>query len=287
MNKPPPGSFYMRFWGARGSFPVPGPDTLRYGGNTSCIEIGADGHTLIIDCGSGAHALGNALVARGCKTADVYFTHTHFDHICGLPFFVPVYQPEFAVRFFAGHLGTDISLSETFDEFMEPKFCPVQTHLFKNCSMETFAPPHRVSYGNGLILETLPLNHPGGSIGYKISFGGRSIAIITDHEHGDEDIDGAIVDFVKDCEAMVYDAMFTDAEYPHFVGWGHSTWQQAIDIAKKANVPHPLLFHHAPQRDDDSLDRIRAAAQEQIPGAEAAAEGMIINVTQKSETDVQ
>ena len=278
MNEAVAGGFSVRFWGVRGSFPVPGPTTIRYGGNTACIEIRAGTERVMVDCGSGAHSLGNALSAEGCRAVSVLFTHTHLDHICGLPFFVPSYRADVDVHFFAGHLDGETTIRDVFRTFMDPTLFPVQPSIFRACTFTDFAPGDTLELPNGLIARTLLLNHPGNSIGYRIEWRGRSVSVITDHEHGNREIDDAIVEFVAGTEVMIYDAMFTEEEYADFVGWGHSTWEKALQIAERAGVHRPVTFHHAPHREDEALDAIRAAMRDLMANAEPAAEGMTIAI---------
>jgi len=264
----------IRFWGVRGSFAVPGPKTVRYGGNTSCMEICAGDECVVVDCGSGVHDLGKAMLASGRKCATVLFTHTHLDHICGLPFFAPAYKPDFQVRFMAGHLLADIKLQDIFERLMDPVLFPVQPVVFKECAFHDLKVGEVLEFANGLAVSTECLNHPGGALGYRFDFNGRSIAVITDHEHGERAIDEAVERFVEGADIMVYDATYTDAEYRHHVGWGHSTWQEAVSLARRAGVAQPVMFHHHPERSDDEFDRLRDEIRAAFPAAEVAREGM-------------
>ncbi|WP_084175123.1 MBL fold metallo-hydrolase [Afifella pfennigii] len=269
-----PASLSIRFWGVRGSYAVPGPATVRYGGNTSCMEVCAGEECMIVDCGSGVHNLGEAMLEEGKRSATVLFTHTHLDHICGLPFFRPAYREDFRVRFMAGHLPTDIRLQDIFERLMDPVLFPVQPAVFKDCAFQDIAVGETMRFGNGLTVTSECLNHTGGAIGYRFDFKGRSIVIVTDHEHGNKAIDEALERFVAGADIMVYDATYTDEEYRNYVGWGHSTWQEALKLAEKAGVRQPVLFHHHPERSDDDLDALRATIRTRFAMAEIAREGM-------------
>ncbi|WP_414831793.1 MBL fold metallo-hydrolase [Afifella sp. YEN Y35] len=267
----------IRFWGVRGSYVVPGAKTVRYGGNTSCMEIKAGGQSLVVDCGSGVHDLGEAFLRAGKRRTTVLFTHTHLDHICGLPFFRPAYCRDFEVRFVAGHLLADIKLRDIFERLMDPVLFPVQPVVFKDCAFHDLSVGEELVFADGLRVTSECLNHPGGALGYRFDYRGSSIAIITDHEHGDQSKDKAVERFVRGCDIMVYDATYTAAEYRDHVGWGHSTWQEGVALARRAGVSRPVMFHHHPERSDDALDLLRAQMRKVYPAAEIACEGMVLH----------
>lgn len=268
--------FSLRCWGARGSTPAPGAGTLRYGGETTCFEVRAGNALVLVDCGSGARNLGFTLCSQGPRDFDLLFTHTHLDHICGLPFFKPAYDERFSVKAWAGHFEEGTSLADIVSRIMSPPIFPVAAKTLKAVEFKTFTAGDRLERDDNLVISTVKLNHPGGACGYRFDYDGRSIAIITDHEHGDEEIDANVKRFVQGADIMIYDAMFTDEEYPSFVGWGHSTWQKAVELARDASVRTPVLFHHDPRRSDDHLDEIGMAAAESYPGTLVASEGMLL-----------
>jgi len=268
----------VRIWGARGSIPAPGPATLRYGGETTCLEITAGHRTFVVDCGSGARACGKHLAAQGAKLVDVVFTHTHLDHICGLPFFCCAYDPQVEVNLWGGHITPGETLEEIMQRLMSPPIFPVATSALNNTSFRQFSAGETIVLGNGLSLSTLALNHPGNACGYRIDHAGSAVAVITDHEHGDPRVDEAVARFVSGAHVMIYDAMYLEEEYHRFVGWGHSTPTKGLDLAERAGVPFPVLFHHDPDRTDDALDRIRAAVVARLPTAEMARQGMVITL---------
>jgi phosphoribosyl 1,2-cyclic phosphodiesterase len=268
--------FSLRCWGVRGSTPTPGPSTLRYGGETSCFEIRAGDALVLVDCGSGARNLGVEICSCKTRTFDLLFTHTHLDHICGLPFFKPAYDPSFNVTAWAGHFQDDTSLVDIVSRIMSPPIFPVAAKTLKAVEFKSFTAGDQIPRTDGLVIRTTRLNHPGGACGYRFEFQGKSICIITDHEHGDPEIDAALPDFVRNADVMIYDAMFTDEEYRTYKGWGHSTWQKAVELAKAGNVKTPVLFHHDPRRSDDELDEIGLAARNAYPGMLVAREGMIL-----------
>ncbi|MEM7444028.1 MAG: MBL fold metallo-hydrolase [Pseudomonadota bacterium] len=266
--------FSIKFWGTRGSIAVPGPSTVRFGGNTSCFEIRVGEEVLVIDGGSGLMNLGHKLLREGRRDVKVFFTHTHWDHICGIPFFAPAYSPDTQVHFYAGHLVPQSNLESVLVNMMMKPLFPVPLDVFRSCQFNDFECGKPLEPLPGVLLKTCWLNHPNGACGFRIEHGGKSICIITDTEHRKGELDEGIVDFCRNTDIMVYDAMFTDDEYERHVGWGHSTWQEAIRVGDAANVDRVVLFHHNPMNTDERMLAIEAAAAAVRPGTVAAREGM-------------
>jgi phosphoribosyl 1,2-cyclic phosphodiesterase len=263
----------VTFWGTRGSVPCPGPSTVRYGGNTTCFEITCGDAMFVIDGGSGLIGLGKKIAREGIKTVDIFFTHTHWDHVCGIPFFGPAYMPDVEIRFHAGHLGPEKGLRDVLcDQMIAPLF-PVPLSIFNDCHYTHFAVGDVLEPLPGVRMATRPLNHPNGASGYRIEWGGKVIAIITDTEHHRGRLDPEVLALSDGADIMVYDAMFTDEQYQRHVGWGHSTWQEALRVGDAAGVDRVVLFHHNPDHDDDQMADIERAAAAERPGTIAAREG--------------
>lgn len=269
--------FYIKFWGVRGSIACPGASTVRYGGNTTCIEVRCGGQLLIIDGGTGLRELGLALGAGPPEPIDLFFTHTHFDHICGVPFFRPAYMKDRAIRFWAGHLRDCRGLKTVLCDMMIAPLFPVPLHVFTGAEYHDFPCGVPLEPKPGVRLDSCRLVHPNGACGYRITYAGKSICIITDTEHVPGQLDQTIVDFVAGTDLMVYDSMFTDEEFPKYVTWGHSTWQQALRVGEAAGVKRVVLFHHDPQHTDDIMDRIAEQAELMRPGTVVAREGMVLH----------
>lgn len=287
-------SYRATFWGTRGSIPTPGVATVRYGGNTSCVSIAGRGDQLVIlDAGSGIRALGQALAREVAASAslDILLTHTHWDHIQGLPFFQPLYLSGNSVRIY-GSAQAGRPLEEILDRQMDPVVFPVPMKaLAADLSIS------EVGVGrfeiDGFFVEAYRLRHPGTTLAFKLVpvNGGRAIAYVTDNElgpGGSYDVppgwrDG-LVAFLAGVHTLIHDAMYTEAQIEQRAGWGHSTPQQAIDLAAASEVAHLLLFHHEPEHGDEKLDRLVAEARgygaRRFPRlkVDAAAEGLTLNL---------
>jgi phosphoribosyl 1,2-cyclic phosphodiesterase len=268
----------VRFWGVRGSIATPGPATARYGGNTSSIEVRCGARLILLDAGTGMRYLGNRLVAEAPLDADIFFTHTHFDHVCGLPFFKPFFQPQNSFSLWAGHLSGAMTLQRVMREFMVAPLFPVPPEVFKaKMQYRDFKAGETLAPAPGIVLHTAVLNHPDGATGYRIEYGGKSVCYVTDTEHVPGVPDRNILALVEGADILIYDCTYTDDEYAKsYAGWGHSTWQEAVRLCKSAGVKKLVVFHHDPDHDDDRLDVIAREVEAALPGAVLAHEGMVL-----------
>jgi len=277
-----PGDFSVKFWGVRGSIACPGPDTVRYGGNTSCLEIRCGDRLFIFDAGTGLRLLGQSLMEKSLKDgggvdACLYLTHTHFDHICGLPFFAPLFVPGNHFRLAAGHLKPETGLKQVLVEMMMAPLFPIPPSVFQaQVSYTDFAAGEALSPGGDVVIRTAPLNHPNRATGYRVEYDGRSICYITDTEHVIGAPDQNILGLIQGADLVIYDATYTDDEYPAYAGFGHSTWQEGVRLADAAAVKTLVIFHHEPSHDDDQMDAIAAEAEAMRPGTVVAREGMVL-----------
>ena len=273
-----PGDFFVRFWGVRGSIACPGPDTLRYGGNTSCVEVRCDDHLFIFDGGTGLREMSKSLSDKGTVDADIFFSHAHLDHIIGIPFFNAIFDPGNTFRLWAGHLLPDNTLEEIMRTMMTSPLFPVPPDVFsKEVSYHDFHACETLTPGPGVTLRTAPLNHPGGATGYRLEFSGHSMCYITDTEHEDGKLDENIIELVEGADLMIYDCTYTEKEYPQFKGWGHSTWEQGGKLCEAATVKSLVIFHHDPSHDDTFMDRVAKEAAERYPNSIVAREGMVLH----------
>jgi phosphoribosyl 1,2-cyclic phosphodiesterase len=268
--------FTVRFWGVRGSIACSGPRTARYGGNTSSLEVRCGERMLLFDAGTGIRYLGRSLDEVRLD-ADIYFTHTHFDHVCGLPFFRPLFDGQNRFRLWAGHLSGAMTLKRVLAEFMMSPLFPVPPEVFKSTlEYRDFKSGETLHPGPGVTLRTAALNHPDGATGYRVEYDGRSICYVTDTEHVPGNLDRNILGLIAKADLVVYDCMFTDDEYRRYVGWGHSTWQEGVRLCKEAGVKRLVVFHHDPEHDDDLLDGIAREVDRLLPGSVVAHEGLVL-----------
>jgi phosphoribosyl 1,2-cyclic phosphodiesterase len=270
--------FTVRFWGVRGSIACPGPDTVRYGGNTSCVEIRCGEHLLIFDGGTGLRLVGNELIGMGGSLdIDLFYSHTHFDHICGLPFFAPCYEARSRIRIWAGHLD-GIGIEAVLKKMMAAPLFPIPMGIFAaKIAFVDFAAGTTLDPYPGIRLFTAPLNHPNGATGYRIEYRQKAVAYVTDTEHRPDGPDENVLRLVDGVDVMIYDATYTDAEYPKHRAWGHSTWEEGVRLANVAGVGTLVLFHHDPGHDDAFMDQIATAAADARPGTIVAQEGLVLH----------
>lgn len=273
------GKFTVTFWGVRGSLACPGPNTVRYGGNTSCVEVRCGNELLIFDAGTGLRALGAGLATNGDPLdADLFFSHTHLDHIVGLPFFAPLYQPKNNVRLWAGHLKPKYGLEEVICAMMKAPLFPVPPAMFgADPHYHDFVCGETLEPKPGVIVKTARLNHPDGATGYRIEYAGKSVCYVTDTEHTGDGLDQSILDLIQGADIFIYDSTYTDEEYPDYKGWGHSTWQEGVRLSDAAGVKTLVIYHHDPSHDDDVMDRVTAEAEKMRPGTIVARESMVLD----------
>ena len=273
-------NFSVRFWGVRGSIPCPGPATQRYGGNTPCVEVQCGGRTIILDAGTGIRELGNSLVKTGEPIdADVLLTHAHYDHVIGIPFFAPLYLPQHKFRFWCGNLLPDFKLKSVMEAMMSEPLFPIGVETFRaQIDYRDFLPGQPIPCGGGVSIRTVALDHPGGSTGYRIDYGGRSVVYLTDNEGRHEERDKELVAFADRADLVIYDTTYTEEEINSKKGWGHSTWRDGMRLADAAKVKTFCLFHHAPEHDDATMDEILARARAVRPGTIAAMENTVIHL---------
>lgn len=277
----------IRFWGVRGSIPCPGPSTQKYGGNGACIElrVGDQGRLIIIDAGSGIRLLGNSLMQndlpKGPIRADLFLSHTHWDHIMGFPYFVPIYIPGTKLRVFGPVSFEDETLEEVVGGQMKYRYFPVNMgELRSEIEYKRLKEEVGQDYGDGLIVTTKFLNHPITALGYRFEFQGKSFCtcydfepfrnlFITDPAHPDYDegmaYEGeevareqnqAMEEFFAGADLLVHDSQYTEDEYKTRIGWGHSSYEYAIAAAGRAGVKKLALFHHDPDRTDQQIDEM-------------------------------
>ena len=265
----------VRFWGVRGSIACPSPAYVGFGGNTSCVEVRAGGRILILDAGTGVRPLGKLLQREGVREADVLFSHTHWDHVNGFPFFAPAFHPDHAFRVFAGHLAEEGGIREAIAGHMHEPMFPVPLDVMKaRLSFTDFRAGEILDLGPGVRARTAPLNHPNGATAYRIEHGGRSVCYVTDTEHVPGRPDENVLGLIAGADLVIYDSTYTDAELPARAGWGHSTWQEGLRLVRRSGARRLVVFHHDPDHDDEVMAGIERELAAESDGGIVAREGL-------------
>ena len=270
----------IRFWGVRGSIPCPGSETIRYGGNTCCVEVRCGESVLIFDAGSGLRSLGQALMRDGkIGDTDLFLSHGHIDHVMGLPFFAPLLRGGERLRVWGGNFQAVGGVKAACAALMSFPLFPVELDMLSGTvEFNDFRAGDTLEPRPAVRLRTAPLHHPGGAIGYRLEYAGCSLAYLTDMEKGKDAYDRSILALAETADLLIVDATYTDAELPAYRGWGHSSWQQGVQLAAAAGAKRLCLFHHDPMHNDDRMDEIAAAAEAAWAGAVVAREGMQIDL---------
>ncbi len=271
----------ITYYGTRGSIPVPGKDTVNYGGNTACIKVVVDNTLIILDAGSGLWKLGLELMqtefAEGKGTAHLFFSHLHWDHINGFPFFKPAYIKNNLLIFYSVEnplYNVEQALSDQ------------QQHINFPVKIEEMASSRKfkkMPVGGSIkcgpaVISNLKLRHPGAAFSYKIEADRKKLVYATDTEHADT-LNERLVSFAYGADLLIYDTMFTPEEYKSRVGWGHSTYIEGIKLAKAARVKQLHLFHYNPEHTDHQIAGIEREAKKLFPGAYAAKEGWCFDLS--------
>ncbi len=268
----------IRFWGVRGSIAVSGARYARTGGNTTCVEVVHDGERLILDGGTGLRGLGEALGFAPVR-ATLLFSHLHWDHIQGVPFFTPAFHPDSDLTF-AGIARETGCLRDALALQMRPPQFPVGLEMLRGARRFVDLPGMDVHEFGPFRVTPLEQHHPDGVVAYRVEAGGRALVFATDTEHGGAP-DGRLIALTEGADLLVHDAQYTPDEYegragPPRRGWGHSMWTEAVEVAVRAAASRVALFHHDPARDDDAVAVIEADARRRFAGAFAAREGLAV-----------
>ncbi len=270
----------IRFWGVRGSIPAPGAHTLEFGGNTSCVEVRCGGQRIIFDAGTGIRLLGNAIKGKGPLDAHLFLTHTHWDHIQGLPFFTPAFIPGGQLRIYCVRRPGP-GVEELLAGQMASPYFPVGLDAFQSTlTFADIADGAPVVLGEDVRVTPAALNHPDRVAAFRVDHGGRSVVFATDTEHY-SCADPRLTKLARGADVLIHDAQYWAEEYAGEVGmprvgWGHSTVDAAAEQARACGVGQLVLFHHDPDRDDDGVRALEAHARTLFPASSAAREGQCI-----------
>ena len=270
----------IKFWGVRGSFPSPDRDKIEVGGHSSCVEVRtADNELIVFDMGTGFVPLGNAILKEKnpSKSAHIFISHYHWDHILGYLGFAPFFNDSFTCNIYGKK--DKMSIDEIFKYIHNYTFWPVDTPMYKaKFNRYTFPEEDGLQISDSIRMTAARHVHPNGANSYRLEIGNTVIVYCTDIEHPDGQLSQNAIDIAKDADILIKDAHFTDEELPAHKNWGHSSWQQAVAVAKKANVKQLVLFHHSPTHDDATVFQIEKDAKALFKNTIAAREGLEINL---------
>lgn len=268
------GKFDLRFWGVRGGIPTTNAQTLRFGGNTPCIEVRCGNHLIILDAGTGIRQFGLALDQSRPIHADLVFSVCRFDHACGLPFFTAAYNPTNDFKVWGGHSGPGGSIKQNLSDLMISPLFPVPLSSISGLKAwgdfiagDTFKPRE------GIRVRTAPLNNPSGATGYRVEYGGKALGYVSNAGHLTDQPDEAVLELIEACDLVIYDSYFYDEEIADGALLGHSTWQEGLRLCKAAGAKRMAAFQHHPGHLDDELLQVQSALDGRLPGSFVAFEG--------------
>lgn len=273
----------VKFWGVRGSIPSGDMATAKVGGNTTCLEVRCGNELIIFDTGTGIRNLGKELMKKLPVKGKIFYTHVHWDHIQGFPFFTPLYVKinEFDIY---GGTSLPVTIKDILQQQMAPPCFPVKMDIMASTIRYHDLKPGDVVKGDNCQISLTNVYHPNHSYAYRIDSEGQSLVFATDVEPDNGASDERLLQFAKDADLLIYDAQYTEDEYRGLngnfprIGWGHSTMPEAVKLAKGANVKHLILFHHDPIHDDNFIKNFEKEARSLFPQCTAAYEGMEIDL---------
>ena len=269
----------IRFWGVRGSIPCGSSAYQKYGGDTSCVSVQVDGLFLIFDAGSGLREAGQFAVAQGIQQTHLFLSHMHMDHILGLPFYQPIWNPTSQMTVHGIEVGSYGGVKKVLTQaFLAPVF-PVPLEGFL-AQVDYIDHPvgQSISLNPSVVIQTARLDHPNGAAGYRLSYGHKSFCYVTDTGHLKGDFRQGILDLIAGSDLVVYDASFTPDDIEGKEHWGHSTWAEGIRLCQEAGAKSLYLFHHAPEHTDDQMDEINKNAQAAWNHVHVAKQGMVVSL---------
>ena len=271
--------FEAIFRGVRGSLPICSPNFMQFGGNTSCVEVWCGEHLIILDAGTGIRRASDRMRERKINNAYILFSHVHWDHVQGFPFFPAAFSKDTTLHIKAAGLQKYGGIEKVLAAEMKAPYFPIPiSALVSQKTFTDFKPGDSFTLNSDIAIKTIALNHPNGATAYRIDYAGQALCYVTDTEHRQGQLDKGILELIEESDLVIYDATYTDEEYKKHIGWGHSTWQEGIRLCRKANVKRLALFHHDTSHGDEEMKAIEAAAQKEWPLAFAAREGQVIKL---------
>lgn len=270
----------VTFWGVRGSIACPAKTHLRYGGNTSCVEVSVGDERFIFDAGTGIRPLGASMLRDDNRQGTILLSHTHWDHIQGFPFFAPAFDPKRSFRILAGHLPPSLGgiRSVLAGQMAEPNF-PVPLEIMRgHLEFEDFSAGDSFNLSSRVRVRTTALNHPNDATAYRIEGEGVAVCYVTDTEHVIGKPDQNILGLIEGADLLIYDSTYTDEEFTTKIGWGHSTWQEAVRLSVAGKVKRLAIFHHEPDHNDTFMRAVEVEARGLFANSFVAREGQVVNV---------
>ncbi len=295
MNKSPSASptaanpsnegFTVQFWGVRGSVPTPGMDTVRYGGNTACVEVLVGNQRLVFDGGTGLRVLGKHLLHSGDPIhAKIFFTHTHWDRIQGFPFFSPAFAPGNCFEIYGAPAPNGASIKQCLtDQMLRPNFFVPLQKMSSEMVFHNIAAGSILHLEHGVMVETIALNPTTSALGFRVTYQGKSFVYATDTDSLAGEVDQNLLYLAHEADLLVYDGTYTETLSHTLNGTAAVPWEQGIALAKQAKVREMILFHHDPTHDDDYLDRVEMEIHNRFPRMRLAREGMILQLAHAEE----
>ena len=271
--------FEITFRGVRGSIPVCSPNFMEFGGNTSCVEVWCGDHLIVLDAGTGIRRASERMLSRGIKNAYILFSHVHWDHVQGFPFFPAAFDKQVTLNIKAGGLKKYGGIEKVLAEEMKAPYFPIPiSALVSHKTFTDFNPGDSFTLNSDIGVRTTALNHPNGATAYRIDYAGQALCYVTDTEHKPQQLDENILALIENSDLVIYDATYTDEEYKAHVGWGHSTWQEGVRLCRQAGAKKLALFHHDVAHKDATMKTIEAAAKKEWKQAFAAREGLTVKL---------
>jgi len=269
---------YIKFWGVRGSHPTPDIDKVNFGGDTSCIEVSFGNELIILDMGSGIRNLGDAMLKNKNtpKTVHIFLSHFHWDHIVGFLNFKPLFDSSFTFNIYGTNPNTDIK--NITKKLLDPTLWPVSLEMLKAKINFINLDENHLKINDRLVVEHTQHSHPNGATSYKISKNNFSILYTTDCEHTNNILNKNVIKIANNADIMIHDSHFTDEDLLNHVGWGHSSWKNAVDVAKIANVKKLILFHFSPEYNDEKISKIESKAKQSFENTIASKQGLKIEL---------
>lgn len=273
--------FTVQFWGVRGSIPTPGAGTVRYGGNTACVEILVGEQRLIFDAGTGLQVLGKHLVhAEAPVKAHIFFTHVHWDRIQGFPFFLPAFLPGNHFDIYGAPAPTGASIKQCLtDQMLRPNFSTPLQHMASELVFHNISAGSVIQLDKGVTIETISLNSNTSALGFRVSYAGQSLVYATDAENPADNIDQNLLYLARGADLLIYSGAYSAFHLAQHNGMATVPWEKGVELAKQTQVKEMYLVQHSPVHDDNYLEHVERELSNHFPQVRLAREGMVVHLS--------